>query len=259
MNQPTEASASVALVRRAATVWIPVAVFVIATGSLVLSMHETKEVAASSQSGLGPDFDSDGLADAAEFVLKTSPDNPDTDFDGFDDLEEVARGSDPLDAVSTPSAVTLNVGMYAYTENGFLNLHTALYVEGANPNGLEFELGVVIGGERHVIAKRHYNHGTFGFFYPTANEDDMILVLEMPIPAEIVERFGNLSVYSLLTDRSPNGRESVVAVTNVVAIEGELNEVIPAPASVQSGNGIAYRPLSGSGQPAATATPGQIC
>ena len=47
-----------------------------------------------------PDFDADGLTDAAEIALGTNPLNPDTDGDGFKDGLEVKVGSDPLDASS---------------------------------------------------------------------------------------------------------------------------------------------------------------
>ena len=49
------------------------------------------------------DSDGDGLSDAAErLVHKTDPHNPDTDGDGVSDGVEVAMGSNPLDAASTP-------------------------------------------------------------------------------------------------------------------------------------------------------------
>ena len=49
------------------------------------------------------DSDGDGLSDAAErLVYKTDPHNPDTDGDGVSDGVEVAMGSNPLNAASTP-------------------------------------------------------------------------------------------------------------------------------------------------------------
>ncbi len=44
-----------------------------------------------------PDTDGDGLADAAEFVLGTSPTLADSDRDGLSDGSEVAAGTNPLD------------------------------------------------------------------------------------------------------------------------------------------------------------------
>jgi len=43
-----------------------------------------------------PDFDNDGLTDAAETLLGTDIDDVDTDGDGFEDGDEVEAGTDPL-------------------------------------------------------------------------------------------------------------------------------------------------------------------
>lgn len=49
---------------------------------------------------LGPDRDHDGLSNAQEITLGTSPSDPDTDGDLMIDGVEIAMGTDPLDATS---------------------------------------------------------------------------------------------------------------------------------------------------------------
>jgi len=49
------------------------------------------------------DADRDGLTDATEAILGTSPDNRDSDADGVADGDEVRYGTDPLDPESAPA------------------------------------------------------------------------------------------------------------------------------------------------------------
>ena len=149
--------------------------------------------------------------------------------------------------------------MYTYTENGRLNLHTAIYVKDGDVAGLEFEFGVVLRNKRYVTAVKLYASETLSFLYPTANSNDMIVVLEMPIPQQAIQRFGQISLYGLVRDEITGGRQSVVDIAHIIDIEGELMQIAPAPKTVQGGNGIVYRPLSGSGQTPSTAIAGQIC
>ena len=48
----------------------------------------------------GTDSDNDGLSDAKEASLGTSPNNADSDSDGMSDGDEIAYGTDPLDSTS---------------------------------------------------------------------------------------------------------------------------------------------------------------
>ncbi|MBK1833949.1 BNR-4 repeat-containing protein [Roseibacillus ishigakijimensis] len=61
------------------------------------------------------DSDGDGLQDGAEINLhQTDPLLADSDQDGFADATEINRGSDPLDAASTPYAVVASDGVWTW-------------------------------------------------------------------------------------------------------------------------------------------------
>jgi hypothetical protein len=53
----------------------------------------------------GPDFDGDGIPDAGEFAIGTSPNVRDTDGDGVPDDAEIAQGLDPLDGRAVPTGI----------------------------------------------------------------------------------------------------------------------------------------------------------
>ena len=124
----------------------PSVALLVVGGAFLLDVREVNELHAGIGSKLGPDSDGDGLADTQEFLLGTNPDLRDTDGDGYHDIEEVARRSDPNLATSVPSSTPLSVALYSYVEFGFLNMHTAVYVDDGDTSGLDFEFGVVING-----------------------------------------------------------------------------------------------------------------
>lgn len=265
MTQPTALSKKRPFGRSFGRVGAPLLCLAAIVGIFVDQSSEPQELAATSQSLLGPDYDTDGLADSMEVVLGTSPDIVDSDFDGYHDLEEVARNSDPLDAGSIPLACEVDLGMYTYIENGVLALHSAIYVNQGQLNSLSsltFELGVVVNGTQIVVAEQTYGLSTLSFFYnATQDPNDTIVVLEMPVPEWIVDKLGQLSIYSIVRDTKPNGPQPVVDILNLVHSGGETMEIIPAPQAIalQKGGGIVYRPLSGDGSAPATSTSGQIC
>jgi hypothetical protein len=229
-----------------------------ACGVLVLTLGGPKELAASTPSLLGPDYDEDGVADGQEWVLATLPDVQDTDGDGYHDLEEIARRSDPLSPSSMPVSQTLSVGMYAYAEAGRVNLHTAIYVDGGDPTNLRFQLGVVWKDTPLVVAQAVYTPTTKFFFYGSpADPQDKILVLEMPMPDALILQLGALSLYSKI-DRLGTAEVSVDVTNLVVDPAAGIVRIEPSPASIQGGKGIVYRPLTAGSTPS-TSTAGQIC
>ncbi len=238
---------------------LPLLTLCVACGVLVGALCRPNELAAGTSSFLGPDYDQDGLADSQEWVLGTLPDQVDSDGDGFHDLEELARESDPLDPAAIPVAQPLSVGMFSYEENDRLNMHTAIYVDDGQLANLVFELGVVWNGVPVTVARSLYSSATRGFFYGSPQDPkDKILVLVMPIPDSVILSLGNLSTYSKV--ERLGSTEKAVAVTNftVEPSTGTIARIEMAPASIQGGKGVVYRPLT-TGSAPATSTAGKIC
>ncbi len=239
----------------------PFLALALALGAVIAAARQPRELAAGTPtpSRLGPDYDQDGLADTQEWVLGTFPDQADSDGDAYNDLEEVARASDPLDFDSIPDAQSLSVALYTYQENGRLNLHTAIYVDDGKATNLSFDFGVVLKGTPISIASSTYSAGTKYFLFGAPNDPkDKILVIEMPIPDSIVYQMGQVSIYSMV-ERNGVVPDAAVDIANLVVEEesGGLARIEPSPVGVQGGMGIVYRPLTGNVP--TSSTPGQIC
>ncbi len=262
MTLLSDGTKTIAATRTSTRAWIPVGCLIFATGALVLTSLEPRELSAASKSMLGPDFDSDGLADSMEMILGTSLDSDDTDGDGYDDIEEIARASDPLDPKSVPNTNPLSVGIYAYAEAGYFNLHAAVYVRDGDFDQLDFELGVVLKDKKFPVSQAVYSSSTRIFFYQGVRRgQDRLVILEMPIPDDVVTKVGSFGLYSLVRDRDEGSapREPAIAVTAFTEINGFPMEVIPAPRVLNKGGGIVYRPLTGEGAVPSSSSTGQIC
>lgn len=73
------------------------------------------------------DGDDDGLPDAVEVFLGTNAYLIDSDQDGFSDVEEFARQSDPINGASVPEDYDYSVGMTAYGHQGMVHIVIAIY------------------------------------------------------------------------------------------------------------------------------------
>ena len=172
--------------RIARSLALPLGLIGIALGVLFATSGTPKGLHANGLSLVGEDYDQDGLPDTQEEVLGTRPDEPDSDGDGFSDLEEVARKSDPLSWTSVPSDDEVALGMYAHTNEGFLNLGTAIYVKGGKFKDLKYTLGVVLKGQTLLVNPASNSRLTRAFFYTdTKDPNDKILVLDHGTVADL--------------------------------------------------------------------------
>ncbi len=105
----------------------------------------------------------DGLINSDEYVWGTSPEMFDTDGDGVGDGEEVASGTDPTNAVSTPVSITgivLNATAPSLTGQVYVVLNLA---SNGNQYG-SFDQGV-LGAGKHAFAVTNVPNGTSYWAY----------------------------------------------------------------------------------------------
>ena len=174
-----------------------------------------------------PDLDGDGVPDLQEAVLGTNPYSTDSDADGHSDLEELAGRSDPLDPTSTPDRTTLQVGMYAYTDQGVLYLSSAVYVPNGKLKGLGYQMGLVLpnGTPATISSTRYRNRGEAFIYDSTYNPAQKIVVLEVPIPTTMVQQYQTLNMFAKVDDRTGAGRGASADVASLIDMNGEVGRV----------------------------------
>jgi len=245
------------------SVWLPLSLALAAGFVLVGWSADVPEVSAAPGGNL-EDSDDDGLTDHQEEILGTHTEIRDTDGDGFDDLEEIARQSDPLSFASRPvRSRPLSVGVTGRAVEGVFTAVTPIYVQGGTLGGLNYEFGLVLpGGTRIPIP--------FDFYLPVTRVDmrqgavaaDRVLLIEVRFPASVIQTYGNLAIYAKLTNPGGTGPLAESAsVINVVDFDG-VPMIVQAQNSEETDHldyAITYRPLvPDEAVPAAWAV-GQLC
>jgi hypothetical protein len=180
---------------------LPPLFLVLAAGSLLgWSLQSPSALRADVASGL--DADNDGLVDAQELVLGTSPSSVDTDQDGYSDLEELARKTSPLAPQMFPDEEdrTLGVGMSCYWANGKLHATIALYTPDQNLHDKTFRVGMLIGHRIHILSTETLLARCQVASYPAHDRRGMITVLDLPFSANIVHSHGSVTVFATAGD-----------------------------------------------------------
>lgn len=208
------------------------------------------------------DLDNDGLTDRQELVIGTLPYRADTDSDGFSDLEERARGSDPLDDHSVPASASYSVGTCASIEDGVVGMLSAVYLHNSGVNSAELEVGIVYQGHALRMKPKGYNNSR-SFLYPGRDSQDMLAVVEVALPEAMVQRLGQVNLFSIVRGVGPDAPEPVVSVLTLVDFSG-VTMVLEEHTLVQTSSGggptgVIYRPLTGGDQIPSTWSSGQIC
>ncbi len=148
--------------------------------------------------GSGPDPDGDLLISAQEQVLGTSPTLADSDHDGFSDLEELARGSSPLDALHVPTGtVSTSVGMSAHGgADGNIHVITAVYSTLANPRQLRVNFGVQV--DRGLVMLSNDWVAAHSTLQVTTGADGQSLVhlVDLAFDPAMILAIGHMTVFS---------------------------------------------------------------
>lgn len=215
------------------------------------------------------DSDTDGLTDAQEALLGTSPDAFDTDGDGFSDLEEIARRSDPLHPGGTPVLDTVDLGMFSSYSDGMVSMNAAVYVPQGRLMETGFYLGAVLDGRPILIPGPAVAAASRKFLFRAANGGHL-LVVEVPVPDWMVHAMGQLSFFAgaaLGDPLDPNTQRSI-EVTTLASVAGIIASVEEAPPDLlegeeddpgEAGGGVVYRPLADDDEIPSSLSSGQVC
>jgi hypothetical protein len=221
------------------------------------------------------DHDGDGLKNTVEEVLGSSPYAVDSDSDGYSDMEEFARHSDPTDASSIPLPSSLDIAMLVSGEQDGLHVQIATYyTDGQLANKL-YQTGVLAVGEVRFVPELLEQTGVTLSRGTTAVAGTDVIVLDFPFNESTIHFLGDISIFVTLTlDGSPTvdaaaGIDLISSDNIVLLLKPGPNDRWAAYQSQQAGGGggtsgptagSVYLPIpTGGGEVPSTWTPGEIC
>ena len=206
------------------------------------------------------DLDGDGLSNTLEAGLSISPDHVDSDGDGWNDAEELARNSLAHVYGSVPGDMDVSVGMEACMIQSKLNVTAAVYLSTAPFSSAALEFGVYAGGRWMPLPVSTYAPSLSFTTVPAREPGHVLVVVNAVLPTFPLNRTGAMSVYAKLRVEG-----SLVAAS---AIDLVLRQLVPMQilppskvsplAAQQLGTGLLYRPLGGAQVPS-NWTAGEIC
>jgi hypothetical protein len=247
-------------------------------GAVVIGL--APRVSAQSPGG-HPDVDGDGLVYAQEHILGTSPIVADTDQDGFSDLEEIARHSSPISAISTPDLTRrLGIGMAAHAQSDGVHVLVSVFMSDMNLRDKQVQIGLYGHNQLIALSNSYLAAHAVLTYHPASVQAGCIALIDVTLDPNIVHAAGHLTVWA--SGGVPGANVATSAATcHLLSIAGVIVWAMPVQRagstnnSKDAGEDSVYMPLlpaptgggsnggngsgSGSGGAPASWEPGQVC
>jgi len=225
--------------------------------------------------GSADDLDGDGLPNTVEAVLETNEYYPDSDLDGYEDMEEFARGSDPMDADSVPLPGSLGLAMSATGEQDGLHLQIFTYSTHGDVQNYLYQVGLMADGEVRLLPDLLNQVQVTVSRGESAAAGADVLMMDFPFPESAVHLLGDISVFSTLTLSGSQVIDAAAGI-DLTSTDGIVLLARPGPndrwaayhaqqtggsgGSTGPQGGSIYMPIpTGGGSVPNTWTPGEIC
>lgn len=216
----------------------------------------------------GNDADGDLLCDEQERVLGTSPTRFDSDYDGYSDLEELARGSSLILADDMPaSSGPVHVGMSAHGGlDGQVHVVVGVYSSDLTLRDTSLELGYQVG--RRMQPLRNDWVALNSTLQVTTSNDGLGLLslLDLGIDPALIHALGQVSLYATGSVIGSGAVQSAASV-RLLSIDGVIVLQMLSPRLVEaqshpapSTKGTIYVPLPvGGGSLPSSWSAGEVC
>ncbi|WP_145194362.1 hypothetical protein [Planctomycetes bacterium Poly30] len=207
------------------------------------------------------DQDRDGVPDAQEIVLGLLPQTADSDGDGYDDGEELARQSDPLDYESIPMSGGISASLTARGEEDKLRLVICIHEPAGEVGLAKVRIGALTSqGVVSVPIGRFL--GLADIYEADAVDAAKVTVIDIPLSANFVHA-NEYVTFFLAAGNFQDITYNAASKVDVQSTDGVLLLLRPLEATAQSfvDGGSIRQPIPPASGPSIPTTwiPGAVC